>query len=143
MKRLVMAASRCSLILLVPAIAYAVTAQWTGNGNKAKNGTNARPAQHSGTHKKPTAGRNEHASHGTHGAHGTHSTGTSTHGQPMGAHHHSSILGRNSRADKGAARSGSNGAATPTPTPTPEPLPESASTLTPTPSPTGDSAATP
>jgi hypothetical protein len=140
MNRLVMAAGRCSLILLVPAIAYAVSAQWTGNGDKAKNGINARPAQHSGAHNKRTAGRNGHASHGTHG---THPTGTSTHGQPMGAHHHGSMPGQHSRADKRAAQSRSNVAPTPTPTPTPAALPESALTLTPTPSPTGDSAATP
>jgi len=138
MNRLVMAASRCSLILLVPAIAYAVTAQWTGNGDKPKSGINARPAQHTGAHNKRPAGRNEHASHGTHG---THPTGTSTHGQRMGAHHHASIPGRNSRADKRGAHPGSNGA--PTPTPTPTPAAESTLTLTPTPSPTGDSAATP
>lgn len=138
MNRLIMAAGRCLLILLVPAIACAVTAQWTGNGDKAKNGIKARPAQHSGMHNKRTAGRNEHASHGTNG---THPTGTSTHSQHMGAHHHASIPGLNSRANKRAAQSRSNVA--PTPTPTPTPAPESALTLTPTPSPTDDSLATP
>ena len=93
MNRYIVAAIRCSLILLVPAVAYAMTTQWVAHGDKAnRNGINAKPAQHS-AHSKRTAGHSVHASQAMHGQH---SAGGGAHVQHMQTHHHMSARGRNS-----------------------------------------------
>ena len=55
MNRLIMAAIRCFLVLLVPVGAYALSAQLAAHGNK--NATNPKPSHHVAGHSKRTAGR--------------------------------------------------------------------------------------
>jgi len=133
MKRLIIAAIRCSLILLVPAIGYAISAQWTAHSDKTKTGIDRKPAQHSGAHNKRTSGRSGHASTGMHGKHATGGASTRT--------QHAAMSGQHSGRGKRAANAHSE--VTPTPTPTPSALPESGLTGTPTPLPMAGSTATP
>jgi hypothetical protein len=118
---------RYSLILLLPAVAYAMGTQMaahgdTAHGDKATKGqTSAKPSHHRVARNKHTAGHSLHASHAIHGQH---STGGGAHVQHMSAHHHSLPRGRSSTG------------ASPTPTPTPAteaetPAPDLTATPTP------------
>src|SRR5262249_21445161 len=128
-KRLIVAAMRWSLILLIPAIGYAISAQLTTHSNKT--GIDTKPAHHSAAHNKGSAGRNGHASPGTHGKN---TTGVTSTGNQHAA-------GRHSGKARRAAHARSE--ATPTPSPTPTAPPESGLGATPSPSPMGGSTATP
>ena len=139
MKRLIVVVSRCLLILLVPAVAYAMTAQWGTHGDKAKGGIDAKPAEHSAAHNKHTQGRNGHSS----SVHGKRSTGGSAHASRMQTPQHGVASGRHSRGGRRAAHRRSDLTPTPTPTPTPETSSESGITATVTPSPMGDTTGTP
>jgi hypothetical protein len=127
MNRYIVAALRCSLILLLPAVAYAISTQLATRGGKAnKNQINAKPAQHTVAHNKRTAARSVHASHAIHGNHSAGGGGGGLHAQKMQTHHHSLPRGRSS----------ARGSPTPTPTPATEaatPAPDL--TATPTASP--------
>jgi hypothetical protein len=124
MKRRILTPIRCLVILLVPAVAYALSTQLATHGGKAnKNQVNTKPSQHTVTHNKPTARRNVHASHAMHGQH---SAGGGAHVQHMQTHQHSLPRGRSS----------TGGSPTPTPTPATEaatPAPDLTATATPSP----------
>ena len=122
MNRYIVAVMRYSLILLLPAVAYAMTTQLATHGGKATKGqTSAKPSQHTVAHNKHRSGHSLHASVAIHGQH---STGGGAHVQHMSAHHHSLPRGRSSTG------------ASPTPTPTPAteaetPAPDLTATPTP------------
>ena len=120
MNRLIMAAIRCFLVLLVPVGAYALSAQLAAHGNKSA--TNPKPSHHVAGHSKRTAGRGIHSSPAMHAKH---QAGGGAHIQHTQAHHHLLTRGRHQAGG------------TPTPTPTPETTPVPDLTETPTPSPTG------
>jgi hypothetical protein len=104
----IVAAMRCSLILLLPTVAYAISTQLAAHGGKAnKTQINAKPSQHTVAHNKRTAGRSAHASHAMHGNHSAGSGGGGAHVQHVQTHHHS------------LPRRRSSAGASPTPTPTP------------------------
>jgi hypothetical protein len=127
MNRFIVAAMRCSLILLLPAVAYAITTQLATHGGKAnKNQVNAKPSQHTVAHNKRTAGRSAHSSHAMHSKHSAGGGLGGARVQHMLVHQHSLPRGRSS----------ADGSPTPTPTPATEaatPAPDL--TATPTPSP--------
>ena len=122
MNRHIVTAIRCLLILLLPAVSYAISTQWAARGGKAnKNEINAKPSQHAVAHSKGTASP---AMHGKRSAAGA----GSAHVQHMRTRQHMGPWGRHSAE------------VSPTPTPTPAttattPAPDLAAT--PTPSPTG------
>jgi hypothetical protein len=128
MNRHIMTAMRYSLILLLPAVAYAISTQWAAHGGKAnKNQINAKRSQHTVAHNKRAAARSVHASHAIHS---NHLASGGAHVQHMQAHQHSLPRGRSSAGVS----------PTPTPTPTPTPATEAATpapdlTATPTASP--------
>ena len=132
MNRHIVTAIRCFLILLLPAVSYAISAQWAARGGKAsKNEINAKPSQHAVAHSKGTASPAMHskrtASPAMHGKRSAAGAG-SAHVQHMRTRQHMGPWGRHSAE------------VSPTPTPTPEttattPAPDLAAT--PTPSPTG------
>ena len=122
MNRPIVIAIRCSLMLLVPVGAYALSAQWAAHGNTASKSTaNAKPSQPAARHGKRTAGQSVR---GPQSMHGQHSAG-GAHVQHMQTHHH-----------MGARRRDSVGAR-PTPTPTPATTPAMDLSATATPSSTG------
>jgi hypothetical protein len=142
MNRHIVTAIRCFLILLLPAVSYAISTQWAARGGKAnKNEINAKPSQHAVAHSKGTASPAMHgkgtaspAMHGKRTAspamHGKRSAAGagSAHVQHMQTRQHMGPWGRHSAE------------VSPTPTPTPEttattPAPDL--TETPTPSPAG------
>ena len=123
MNRPIVIAIRCSLMLLVPVGAYALSAQWGAHGNTAsKSAANAKPSQPAARHGKRTAGQSVPAPHSMHGQH---SAGGGAHVQHMQTHHHMAARGRHSAG------------ASPTPTPTPATTPALDLSATATPSPTG------
>jgi hypothetical protein len=130
MNKLIVTAIRCSLMLLVPVGAYALSAQWATHGNKAsKSAAHARPSQLAGGHSKRTAGRSVHASPAIHGK-GL--AGGNPHVQHMQTH------------QRAVPRARHQAGVSPTPTPTPTPTPATTATTpapdltaTTTPSPTG------
>jgi hypothetical protein len=132
MNRHIVTAIRCSLILLLPAVSYAISTQWAARGGKAnKNEINAKPSQHAVAHSKGTASPAMHskrtASPAMHGKRSAAGAG-SAHVQHMQTRQHMGPWGRHSAE------------VSPTPTPTPAttattPAPDL--TATPTPSPTG------
>ena len=123
MKTLLVTAIRCSLVLLVPVGAYALSAQWATHGNAAsKSAANAKPSRPAAKHGKRTADRSVPAPHSMHGQH---SAGGGAHVQHMQTHHHM------------AARKRDSAGASPTPTPTPATTPALDLSAPATPSPTG------
>jgi hypothetical protein len=132
MNRHIVTAIRCFLILLLPAVSYAISTQWAARGGKAnKNEINAKPSQHAVAHSKGTASPAMHgkrtASPAMHGKRSAAGAG-SAHVQHMQTRQHMGPWGRHSAE------------VSPTPTPTPAttattPAPDLAAT--PTPSPTG------
>ena len=105
MNKLIVTTIRCSLMLLVPVGAYALSAQWAAHGNTAsKSAANAKPSQPAARHGKRTAG---HSGPAPHSMPGQHSPGGGAHVQHMQAHHHMATRRRDSAG------------ASPTPTPTP------------------------
>jgi hypothetical protein len=132
MNRHIVTAIRCFLILLLPAVSYAISTQWPARGGKAnKNEINAKPSQHAVAHSKGTASPAMHskrtASPAMHGKRSAAGAG-SAHVQHMQTRQHMGPWGRHSAE------------VSPTPTPTPAttattPAPDL--TATPTPSPTG------
>jgi hypothetical protein len=130
MNRHIRAVTRYSAVLLLPAVAYAVSTQMATHGNKVdKNQTHAKSSQHIATHNasghnKRTTGRSVPASH----MNGNHLVGGGLNAHKARAHQHA--LGRG-RSSKGAS-----------PTPTPTPATETATpapnlTASPTASPSG------
>jgi len=132
MNRHIVTAIRCFLILLLPAVSYAISTHWAARGGKAnKNEINAKPSQHAVAHSKGTPSPAMHskrtASPAMHGKRSAAGAG-SAHVQHMQTRQHKGPWGRHSAE------------VSPTPTPTPEttattPAPDLAAT--PTPSPTG------
>src|SRR6266404_27048 len=62
MNRHIVTAIRCFLILLLPAVSYAISTQWAARGGKAnKNEINAKPSQHAVAHSKGTASPATHS----------------------------------------------------------------------------------
>jgi len=132
MNRHIVTAIRCLLILLLPAVSYAISTQWAARGGKAnKNEINAKPSQHAVAHSKGTASPAMHskrtASPAMHGKRSAAGAG-SAHVQHMQTRQHMGPWGRHSAE------------VSPTPTPTPAttattPAPDL--TATPMPSPTG------
>ena len=121
MNRLIVAALRCFLVLLVPVGAYALSAQLAAHGNKSA--ANPKPSHHVRRHSKRTAGRDIHSSPAMPTKH---QAGGGAHIQHTQAHHHLLSRGRHQ----------TGGTPTPTPTPTPETTPVPDLTDTPAPSPT-------